>query len=106
MVFIWLIALFVFVPCYSTASGQADEWSADVATFIEQRDLCDHFRGEEPYDEERRKFLEKNIIERCTGTDGKLANLKEKYRGNSVVIERLSVYEEDIEPNNGLIPNQ
>jgi hypothetical protein len=100
MDFILLFALFVFVPCYSTASDQADEWPADIARFIEQRDLCDHFRGEEPYDEERRKFLEKNIIELCSGTDSKLANLKEKYRENSVVIERLSVYEEDIEPNN------
>ncbi|MEJ2222726.1 MAG: hypothetical protein P8X80_18210 [Desulfobacterales bacterium] len=44
--------------------------------------------------------MEKNIIELCTGTDSKLANLKEKYRENSVVIERLSVYEDGIEPNN------
>jgi hypothetical protein len=100
MVFIMLIALFAFVPSYAVASDQADEWPADVAAFIEQRDLCDHFRGEDPYDEERKKFLEKNIIELCTGTDSKLANLKEKYRGNSTVIERLSLYEEDIEPNN------
>lgn len=100
MIFRLLIALFVFVPCYTAASDQAVEWPADVASFIDQRDLCDHFRGEEPYDEERRKFLEKNIIELCTGTDSKLANLKEKYQGDSAVIERLSLYEEDIEPNN------
>ena len=100
MVMIFIIILSVFVPSYSPASDQADKWPADVASFIEQRDLCDHFRGEEPYDEERRKFLEKNIIELCTGTDSELANLKKKYQGNSAVIERLSVYEENIEPNN------
>lgn len=100
MIFRLLIALFVFVPCYSFASEQADEWPADVASFIEQRDFCDHFRGEEPYNEERRKFLEKNIVELCTGSDSKLANLKEKYRLNPAVIKRLSLYEEDIEPNN------
>ena len=98
-----LIALFVFAPCYSAAADQTDEWPADVATFIEQRDLCDHFRGEEPYDEERRKFLEKNIVELCTGTDSKLANLKEKFRGNSAIIERLSLYEEDIEPKSRIL---
>ena len=100
MIFRLLIALFVFGPCYSAASDQTYEWPADVSAFIEQRDLCDHFRGEEPYDEERRKFLEKNIVELCTGTDRKLADLKEKYRGNSAIIERLFLYEEDIEPNN------
>ena len=99
MIFRLLISLMVFVPCYTAASDQADEWPEDVASFIEQRDLCDHFRGEEPYDEERKKFLEKNIMELCTGTDSKLVDLKEKYRGNSAIIECLSLYEDDIEPN-------
>ena len=58
-----LIALLVWIPCYSMASDKAYELPADVATFVERRDLCDHFRGEEPYDEQRRKFLNKNIIE-------------------------------------------
>ena len=44
--------------------------------------------------------IEKNIIELCTGTDSKLVNLKENYRRNPAVIKRLSLYEEDIEPNN------
>jgi hypothetical protein len=38
---------------------------ADVAKFKDRRDLCDHFRGEEPYDEERRAFLAakcKNVL--------------------------------------------
>ena len=99
MFFRLLIALFLFIPYYTAASDQAEEWPADVAAFIETRDRCDHFRGEEPYDEERRKFLEKNINELCTGTDRKLADLKEKYRGNLAVRERLSLYEENIEPN-------
>ncbi len=100
MIFRLLLALFVFAPFYSVAADQIEDWPADVAAFIEQRDLCDHFRGEEPYNEERRKFLERNIVELCTGTDSKLANLKEKYRGKAAVIKRLSEYEEDIEPNN------
>lgn len=52
---------------------------ADVHAFIKQRNTCDHFRGEEPYDEERRVFLEKNLIEFCTGSDRQLAELKQKY---------------------------
>lgn len=71
----------------------------DVLKFAEKRDGCDHFRGEEPYDEERRKFILKNLNELCTGTDVELAKLKEKYEGNIAVQSRLSIYDEDIEPN-------
>ncbi len=94
----FLLALLVVVPCCSFASDPVDELPADVVTFIERRDLCDHFRGEEPYDEERRSFLEKNIIEYCTGTDRRLANLRQKYKQNPVVMDLLSGYEEVIEP--------
>lgn len=73
---------------------------SDVSAFVEKRDLCDHFRGEEPYDEERREFLIKNITKLCTGTDNELARLKEKYKDNSAITEKLSSYEEDIEPSN------
>ncbi len=100
MIYRYLISLLIWIPCFSFASEQPNQWPADVAEFMEQRSVCDHFRGEEAYDEERRKFLERNIIEWCTGMDNELAYLKEKYQGNSAVIERLLLYEEDIEPNN------
>lgn len=70
---------------------------ADVAKFIERRDLCDHFRGEEPYDAERQAFLDKNIVEFCTDTDQQLASLKAKYSSNSAVMAKLNQYETDIE---------
>lgn len=69
----------------------------DVALFRERRDLCDHFRGEEPYDEERRAFLEANLARYCTGTDAELAALKSRYRDDEAVMELLSGYEENIE---------
>jgi len=70
---------------------------ADVSAFIENRDLCDHFRGEAPYDEERRQFIENSITELCTGTDAWLAALKLKYFGNALVQSALAGYEVDIE---------
>lgn len=70
---------------------------ADVAKFKERRDLCDHFRGEEPYDAERRKFLEENMNKYCAGTDRELALLKQKYRGHAAVSRILGVYEVRIE---------
>ncbi len=70
---------------------------ADVTKFVEQRDGCDHFRGEYPYDEERAQFLQKNLKELCTGTDKKLAQLKKKYKTRSDIINKLSDYEPQIE---------
>ena len=65
----------------------------DVSAFIEERDLCDHFRGEPRYDKERTEFLLKNINKLCTGTDAKLLKLKTKYKNNKSVINALASYE-------------
>lgn len=94
-----LMAFVLLIPMPATASeSPASDFPKDVAVFIEKRDLCDHFRGEDPYDAARRKFLEKKLAEFCSGTDRVLSELKQKYRNDPVVLKRLSGYEEDIEP--------
>lgn len=69
----------------------------DVRRFVQRRDLCDHFRGEEPYDAERRAFLEARTREFCTGTDAELDSLKRKHKRRREVMERLAEYEVTIE---------
>ena len=69
----------------------------DLVRFIERRDGCEHFRGEEPYDEERRQFLVAKMNEFCTGTDEQLARLTKKYGANTRVMEKLNEYETQIE---------
>ena len=64
-----------------------------------RRDLCDYFRGEDSYDEERRKFFEENLKKYCTGTDKELASLKAKYKNNKT-LKVLEKYEERIESDN------
>ena len=59
----------------------------------ERRDAGDHFRGGDPYDEERRKFLRQKMTEFCVGTDKELSRLKSKYRRNTGVVSKLSEYE-------------
>ena len=78
------------------AHAQA-KWPLDVARFIERRDGCDHFRGEDPYDEERRKFLQQQTLRLCVGTDNDLATLKKKYRGDNAIMAKLNDYEPQIE---------
>jgi len=84
----------VFLTCSATAQTR---FPADVERFIERRDQCDHFRGEEPYDQERREFLHQRLAEFCVGTDKQLAELKQKYRSNKAVMKKLNQYEPQIE---------
>lgn len=93
-----LLCLMCIAPLGHAAEKEAvPEVPADVADFKERRDLCDHFRGEEPYDYERRRFLEENLKRYCTGTDKELASLKATYRNNKSVMDVLEKYEETIE---------
>lgn len=76
-------------PCASGAadSARADlcTYPADVRAFVEDRDLCDHFRGE-PWPEgdsdaerARRRELAEGIRTACAGTDRRLSELKARY---------------------------
>lgn len=69
----------------------------DVISFLDRREGCDHFRGEEPYDEERRKFLLEKMHELCDGTDNQLDQLKRKYSTLPNVMTKLNSYELRIE---------
>ncbi len=76
---------------------------SDVKMFVEQRDGCDHFRGE-PWPEadnqeskERREFILRKIRELCTGTDGRLTDLRKKYGDSRVLGELLNEYEDQVE---------
>jgi hypothetical protein len=84
------IALSLLVAVLSAGARAQQKLPADVARYVERRDLCDHFRGEEPYDAQRRKFLEQRTRRYCTGADAKLAGLKGKYRGRSEVMSKLN----------------
>lgn len=70
----------------------------DVSAFLERRESCDHWRGEEGYDAERQADIDWSICQSCTGSDAKLASLKKKYWSNSEVMARLKDFEVKIEP--------
>jgi hypothetical protein len=89
-----LLLVLIVVPCHSNAQGKLPR---DIIQFMERRDACDHFRGEEPYDAERRKLLEDKTRQLCTGTDRKLAALKRKYKNQTKVLVKLGEYEPRIE---------
>jgi hypothetical protein len=79
-------------------------YPADVRAFLEDRDACDHFRGE-PWpesdsdaDRERRRQLIDGVRTGCAGTDARLAALKARYAGDPPVVALLSTFDADIEP--------
>jgi len=90
-----------FLVCFGVGPATAAETRlpADVAKFAEQREGCDHFRGEfpDPPDEQRMREIEHEIRKLCTGTDKKLAQLKRKYGKNQAVMKRLNEFEDKIE---------
>ncbi|WP_176596256.1 MULTISPECIES: hypothetical protein [Sphingobium] len=89
------------VPDLPPADGAADArpFPDEVTRYMVDRDSCDHFRGEEAYDAERLAYLQENIAELCTGTDTRLALLRQLYAHDPAVISALSGYDERIEGN-------
>jgi hypothetical protein len=69
----------------------------EVTAFMVDRDGCDHFRGEEAYDAERRAYIAENIAELCRGTDSRLAMLRRRYAGDASVTAALRSYDAHIE---------
>ena len=92
----WVIGDIQFAPEYegSLRSVLEEVLKDDVDKFIERREACEHFIGEEPYDDERRAFLNKSIQETCTGTNAELQALKDKYSDKPNILKKLMPFEE------------
>lgn len=62
----------------------------DVATFKQKRCACYHFSSEDPYDNERREFLEEKVKMRCTGLVKLQELLLQKYQENQDILKILN----------------
>ncbi|NZA27213.1 hypothetical protein H0E84_12555 [Luteimonas sp. SJ-92] len=71
----------------------------DVQSFMAERDLCDHFRGEipDPEDSQRMDEVISAIDRHCTGTDARLDALRAKYADRAEILSRLAPYESGVE---------
>lgn len=76
---------------------------ADVRVFLQDRALCDHFRGE-PWpssdsaaDRERRRAIMDGLRSHCAGTDSRLAALRGLHAADARVAARLAGFESRIE---------
>ena len=79
------------------------DYPHEVRLFLDQREGCDHFRGEpipEPADDpggERRRQIETAVHELCTGSDAELLRLRTRYRDDAAVSATLGALESNIE---------
>lgn len=74
----------------------------DVAAFVQQREACDHFRGE-PVEGEgpealaRLEFVQRKIVEHCSGSDAVLLELRQRHAARPEAIAALDAFEYPIE---------
>jgi hypothetical protein len=91
-----LASLAALVAC---ATPPATDAAPDLATFLERRAACDHWRGEvpDPPDAARMREVVQQTDEWCKGTDAQLAQLKKLYRDDAVVSKQLAGFEPQVE---------
>lgn len=73
-------------------------FAKDVSDFLSRRATCDHWRGEDGYNEERKAEIACASCQACQGTDAQLASLKRRYRMNAKVMAELDALDLKIEP--------
>lgn len=62
---------------------------ADVQAFLARENTCQHFAGEEPYDDERRRELEAANAEYCEGREKIFTDLVARHRNDCAVRDAL-----------------
>ena len=61
-------------------TGETNRIPSDIADYLHRTLACGHFSGEEPYDAERKAFLEKTQKElRCNELPNDLNAIEKKY---------------------------
>lgn len=78
------------------AYGQG-QLPSDISEFVQQRDLCNHLRGEISDQGDEQAQVIDDINQQCRSTDAELQRLKLKYADSTTVEHLLNQYEPDIE---------
>ena len=84
--------LFAFALAAAAMPATQRPLPPDVGRFIDKRDTCEHWIGEEGYDAARRREIDRNVRRSCTGVDRELDRLRRVYRQNPRVLAALKDY--------------
>ena len=84
--------MILFAFAIAAAPIAAPPLPREVRRFIEKRDSCEHWIGEEGYDAPRKREIERAVRLTCTGVDRELDRLRRVYRRNPRVTAALKDY--------------
>lgn len=70
-----------------------DAYPQDMRCFMAYAVECEHFAGEEPYDEERSQYLLRAVNKYCPAAQTQHIALKKKYAHNADMLKVLSAYD-------------
>lgn len=63
----------------------------DVTALLKRMDGCNHFGGEEPYDEARAEEISKAVNTlKCTDVENDKKNLMKKYKARPKIIKKIN----------------
>lgn len=68
----------------------------DVQGYLERRRACEHFIGEEPYDEARRRFLHLRILQSCSGINEQGQATRDLHHDDPKILKLLEAHNEPI----------
>lgn len=70
----------------------------DVVLLIQRMDNCDHWAGEDGYDEERAKEIEAAVSKlKCESIDADRARILKKYKSKKSVVNKIKNYPAGLE---------
>jgi hypothetical protein len=90
---LFFAASFLAAPLFAWAE---DIVPPDVQAYLERRRACEHFIGEEPFDEARRRFLHLRILQSCSGINEQGEATRELHRDKPEILKLLEAHSEPI----------
>lgn len=62
----------------------------EVEQLVQRIERCEHFAGEEPYDQARARELRAQVAANCRGNRAALEQLRQRHAGDPQVLNRLA----------------
>jgi len=84
----------LFLLCGS-AWATTEKLPQDISAFSNKVEMCLHFSGEEPYDRQRAKEIERNVKRYCHGLKTQNGQLHRKYAKDAKMISSLNEIEKN-----------
>ena len=88
--------LFLFAALWlfgKSTLAEENKLPQDISAFSNKVEMCLHFSGEEPYDRQRAKELERNVKKYCRRLKQQNQQLRQKYAKNPHMIRSLDEIE-------------